>query len=324
MFKRKIDAPLVQTNAQVLPFPQTQGKPWLGVCWKLLACICFALINICVRYLTTTTHMPTLSPPQLVFFQNLFGCLFISPFFLAHKNMTHQLRLGGSKILHTIRVLSAALGVLCLFVAMAHMPIPQAIALGFTGPVFTIVLSAVFLNEQLTAGRLGAIFFSLIGALFILRPDRAFYEAESDFNGYFILPILSAFFIAICKICSRKLLLKKASSVELAFHLMFWMTPVSFVLSWSTWQPIILDHFIYLVCLGGIATLAYYSGVKAFAYSEVTFLMPIGISKLIFSFILSFLIFQELPHQGNIWIGILAIAGSLILLQFWDHQRKTS
>src|SRR6516164_4875252 len=52
-------------------------------------------------------------------------------------------------------------------------PLAMAFALEFTTPAWTLLLAAPVLGERLTASRIGAVVFGLLGVLVILRPGLA-------------------------------------------------------------------------------------------------------------------------------------------------------
>src|SRR5215831_15266300 len=55
-------------------------------------------------------------------------------------------------------------------------PLAMVFALEFTTPLWTLLLAAPFLGERLTASRIGAVVFGLLGVLVILRPGLATFQ----------------------------------------------------------------------------------------------------------------------------------------------------
>ena len=55
-------------------------------------------------------------------------------------------------------------------------PLAMVFALEFTTPAWTLLLAAPVLGERLTASRIGAVVFGLLGVLVILRPGLATFQ----------------------------------------------------------------------------------------------------------------------------------------------------
>ena len=84
---------------------------------------------------------------------------------------------GGLRLVRTRRpVLHAVRGALMVatnmlfFLAIAAMPLGEAVALFFVGPLFITVMSVVFLSERVGARRWGAVLVGLCGVTVMMRP----------------------------------------------------------------------------------------------------------------------------------------------------------
>lgn len=73
--------------------------------------------------------------------------------------------------LHIGRALSVSLATLCFFLAIYVMPLAEATAIQFTAPIFTALLSAIFLKERAPRAVWVAIIFAFAGVLLVLRPQ---------------------------------------------------------------------------------------------------------------------------------------------------------
>src|SRR5688572_766617 len=87
--------------------PFRLSKAWEGAVWKIVSCACFAGINGIVRYWSTgvTDHTLEILPVNvMMFFQNVFGTLFLLPCILklGFKHLTTPY-----PVLHFFRVITA-------------------------------------------------------------------------------------------------------------------------------------------------------------------------------------------------------------------------
>ncbi|HBN21696.1 MAG TPA: hypothetical protein DD412_00460, partial [Holosporales bacterium] len=119
-----------------------------GVIWKLLACAGFAGVNAFVRYLTGGAGgiENPLTPGVVALFQNIFGCLIMLPFVLKDGIRSFSTKYPFT---HLIRVIAAVFGIVSLYTAFSKMPMAQAVALQFTGPIFSIIGAKLYLSEKI-------------------------------------------------------------------------------------------------------------------------------------------------------------------------------
>ena len=128
----------------------------------VLGTFMFAGMHTAIRH--ATQHLPAV---EVAFFRNVFGLVVIAAAArpLRARPVPHQ-RLG----LHVLRAVLNVFSMLAFFVGLSMTPLARATALSFTAPLFTALLSALFLGEVFRWRRWTAIFAGFFGALVILRP----------------------------------------------------------------------------------------------------------------------------------------------------------
>lgn len=291
-------------------------KLLIGIGWKLLSCACFAGINIIVRYLSGSKIQIEQKLPSLVimFFQNTIGGILLLPFVLKKHYSIHKLIPSKNLSLQIIRVFIAMLGVFLWYISLAKMPITEAVAISFISPILVLVGAILILKEQLNIKKFIAILLSFTGGFLISRPDLAM---ANKFHGWTaIYPIGAALIFAIDKLITRKILILQECPKLTTIYVLLFTAPICWILallnnSWVTPIPI---NFIALLLLGILSALANLAFNKSLAIAEISTIMPYGISKIIFSSILSYIIFQEIPQNLSLWLGIIVITLSTILI----------
>ena len=104
-----------------------------------LSCIVFSITMAITRHLSQT-----IPPLELVFFRNFFGLLALAPLFV--RTGIAPLRTKRFR-LHALRGLSTLVAMVAWFSAIAVVPLADAVALGFTAPLFVTVGAVFFLAE---------------------------------------------------------------------------------------------------------------------------------------------------------------------------------
>jgi drug/metabolite transporter (DMT)-like permease len=290
-------------------------KAWEGVFWKLLSCACFASINGVVRYLSgggSLAHEVSLPTNVILFLQNIIGTLLLLPFV---KASFRQIKVTQYPKIHLLRVISAVVGVSLWYLTLKKMPLAQGVALSFTGPVFTVMGARLLLGETVGTQRMFAILLSLVGAFIITRPDLAFRGDPAAGGWVIVLPLGSAIALVWNKLLTRKLAHKGESPELLAVYLLLGMAPISLIPALYEWMTPSLSHWPWLLLLGLLAATAHVSFGKAYALAEVTFLTTFGFSKFLFSTIIGYFFFLEIPSRP-LWIGMVIIGVSVLLLSY--------
>lgn len=120
--------------------------------------------------------------------------------------------------LHLFRGLLIFVANMCYFLALAAVPIAEALAIFYVAPLFITLLSIPFLGERVGIYRWMAVISGLLGAVIILRPGGSFEPAA-------MLPLVSAISYASAQIFARRLGVRDKASV-MAFYLQ-----IAFILS---------------------------------------------------------------------------------------------
>lgn len=293
----------------------------LGAFWKIASCFCFAAINGIVRYINGGAGDESISPLPvyvIIFFQNLIGTLFMLPFIM---NSGLKSLKTNRPFLHITRVIVSVGGVGLWYWGLYYLPMAQAVALSFTGPIFTVIGAHLFLKEEITFNRIVAIIVCFAGAFLIVRPDETLFAPNIDSYSWTIfLPLGAAVAFAVSKLLSRVLASHGESADSMTFYLLVLMAPISFVPAMPEWITPTLAHWPWLMAMGVLAAGAHYTLTKSLALAEVSFIMPFGYSKIIISAAIGYVAFAEVPSSITIWMGSLIIFLSAGILSLPDKK----
>src|SRR5262249_56448650 len=119
---------------------------------------------------------------------------------------------------------------LALFVGLSMTPLARATALSFTAPLFTALLSALFLGEVFRWRRWTAIFAGFFGALVILRPGLRTFDVGS------LLVLVSSLLWSMALI-DIKVLGRTDSSMTITAYVTVLMIPMTLIPAMLVPQP---------------------------------------------------------------------------------------
>jgi drug/metabolite transporter (DMT)-like permease len=199
------------------------------------------------------------------------------------------------------------------FLAFIMLPLAEATTIGFSVPIFSVVLAALVLDEPTGRWRWGAVATGFAGVLLIVRP------------GHGDVPLLGASvaLLAALLTASVTIVIRRLGATERAATTVFWFAASSLV-------PLGLAMLVFgqshepktWGLLGGIALaggLAQLTLTGALRLAPVALVMPMDYTSLLWALLLGYSIFGELP-TGGIWIGAPIIIASGLVIVWREHR----
>lgn len=196
--------------------------------------------------------------------------------------------------------------------ALTMLPLATVFSLEFTMPAWTALLAIWFLQERMTASRMGVVVLGLTGVLVILRPGIA------GFNPAAILVLMAAFGYAITMIATKKL-----TMTEPTFGIVFWMAVIQFPLSLAGSDPTVYLRLHWaqaLPVLGvGIAGLtSHYCLSNAFRSGDATLVVPLDFLRIPLIAVVGWALYGEK-------LDIFVLLGAMIIISgvLWNLRAET-
>lgn len=201
--------------------------------------------------------------------------------------------------LRSVGVLGSAI---FFIMGLALLPMAEATAIAFVSPLFVTALSIPVLGEIVGKRRWAAIGIGLIGVLIVIRPGTQAFVLAS------IFPLLSAASWAIALVITRRIGTSDGPIVSLAYAAVGGLAATTFMLPfvWVTpdWRVIGLG-----LTTGLFATMGHWLVILAFQNARASVLAPLSYSNLLWSGLLGFVVFGNVPDRWTI-VGAAVITAS--------------
>ena len=269
-----------------------------------------ALFNACsavlIRHASESLH-----PFQVAFLANLFALVILFPF-LARRRFA-LLRSGN----HRLQLLRGAItfgAMLAWYMGLTLMPLAQATALNFSGPLFAAVLAVVVLGERIRAPRIAALVIGYLGTLVVLRPG--FVEV-----GLGPLLILTASAVYGVIIVMLRVLARTDSSLTSTVYTYLIVTPFTFLVALSVWQEPSGAELFWIACLALVTMLHFWTLAQAFAEAEPTAAVPFDFTRLLWAAGFAYLLWGEVPDLCT-WVGGLTIFGAAFFIMLRERRAR--
>ncbi|MDB5505508.1 MAG: EamA family transporter [Devosia sp.] len=291
-----------------------RSNPMLGIGFKIASVLAFLIMSSLIK------AVPGIPPGQLVFFRSAFAILPIVVF-LAYSG---ELRSGfrtTRPLGHLWRGLIGVCGMSSAFFALTRLPLPEAISIGYGTPLLVVVFGAVFLKENVRLYRWLAVAIGLLGIGIIMWPRLSVFGvggASSELTIGAIAALLSCVFGAFAMIQIRNLVrTERSATIVIYFSIACTiMALFSIPFGWVTPTPF---QFAMLAGAGIIGGLGQISLTESYRHAEVSMVAPFDYSSLIFSIIIGYLFFADVPTPQML-IGAVIVVGAGLFIIFREHQ----
>lgn len=246
----------------------------------------------------------TLPFEMLVFARNLAGFMVVS-LLVWRVRMPLRPRPGTLR-LHLVRGVLGLSAMYCLFLALAHLPLANAVLLKMTAPLFIPLVAMVWLGESPGRRTALALMVGFLGVAVILRPS-------GEWDAMAVVGLLGAALIGVAKVSVRRLA-QEEPVMRIVFYFALLATLLSALpLPWR-WQMPQGHEWGLLLALGVFGTGAQLLLTRALQLSHASVIAPLSYSSLVFGGLLGYLFWDEIP--GTLfWLGALLvmIAGLLVI-----------
>ena len=190
-------------------------------------------------------------------------------------------------------------------------PLAMTFALEFTTPAWTLLLAAPVLGERLTASRIGAVVFGLLGVLVILRPGLATFQPGS------LLALMAAFGLAVTLIATKKL-----TRTDSTFAILFWMMLIQLPIALIASEPLFVTKLNQtqvpaLIGIGVSGLASHYCLTNAFRAGDAGVVVPLDFMRIPLIAVIGWWLYGE-PLDVFVFLG----AGLIVTGILWNLRSE--
>ncbi len=276
----------------------------LAVRYMIFSAFGFAVMGMCVK-LVGQDGIPIL---EIVAARSLVS-LILSYASIRQKRLAV---FGCRKDLLIARGVVGALTLVCVYYSVTTLPLAEATVLQYLHPTFTAILAVIFLKERLHPSVIVCIILSSIGLIVIAQPAFLFGEAQQTFSYFSMgIALLGAFGSAVAYVLVRKLTETDDPAVIILYFPLIAL-PLSLILLGNdfvipTWEQTVL-----LILVGVFTQMGQLGLTKAMQTETASKATAFSYLQIIFSAVLGWLVFSEIPVFWT-WVGGgLIVIGALI------------
>lgn len=273
--------------------------------FMIISSLSFALMSAAVKQASGIPFM------QKVFFRNIVMVIIVVPALIS------KLKISGPEIFLgkaenrkrlLIRSLFGFTGVVLYFFSVGRLQLGDSSILNKMSAFFVIILSAAFLGEKIHKFQIPALFAAFAGALLIIKPG---------FNLQ-ILPAAAGITAAVFA-AGAYTIISSLKGRENSLTIIFWFSAIStigaFVPMLIVWKTPAPAETAALILTGVFAAGGQYFLTLAYSNGPAGELSIYNYTHVVFSVIVGFLIWHEIPDLFSL-AGAILIIGAALLLYF--------
>lgn len=269
----------------------------VGALWMLAAGFSFTVMMALMKQLTFGLPLAV-----IVFLRMFSALLFILPALLHGGGGTWRLVRTRFLKLQLARALLGSVSLALFTFGLSRVILADAVAIQFTTPLWSVLLSVLVLGEVVRVRRWTATVVGFAGVLLIAKPGAGMDPA-----------ILAVCCSAIC-VSVVMLLLRRLGQTENPLTTIFYVQlvgsalPLPFAL--AAWQWPTATEWWIVAAVGLTAAVGQYCFTRAFERGEVSIVAPMDYVRLPFAALLGFLFFAELPDTIAVGGMVLIVASA--------------
>lgn len=264
-----------------------------GIIYIITSAFFFALMGVFVKL---SGDLPIM---QKSFFRNAVALIFAAA--IISKQHIWELPKGKNISYLFIRAAAGTVGILCNFYAVSNMNVADASMLNKLSPFFAVIFSVFVLKEKANMKQIIAVTLAFIGALFVMRPSFSF-DALPAFLGF-----IGGLGAGLAYTYVRKLSQNNFKGPLIIFYFSLFsciVTLPSIIFNFSPMTPL---QWVYLILAGLSAGGGQFFITAAYSKAPAKEISVYDYSQIIFTTILSIIVFNELPD-------LLSFAGYFIII----------
>lgn len=211
--------------------------------------------------------------------------------------------------LHLFRSLCGSVCQLLFFMSVRSIPLLDSVLLSNAAPLFIPLIVYVWFRKTVRPLVWVSLAIGLLGIVLIIKPGPETYK-----NPASLIALLAGLFSALALVSTNKLA-ETEPPVRILFYNFGLSTLLLIPLSTPAWKPLSARQGLLLLTIGACYALTQYFIILAYRYAGAAELSPFNYTVVIFSGLLGWLVFGNVPDAASIFGTLLICAGGILSIR---------
>lgn len=287
--------------------PTIQTNVTRGIFLMLSAMTVFTLMS---AFIKEADRIPA---GEAMFFRSVMAMPIILVWLVTHGGIAQGIRTNSVRN-HAVRGIVGSCAMGLGFAGLKYLPLPEVTAIRFVTPIMMVVLAAIILGERFRIVRIAAVLLGFVGVVIIVAPRLSVGLGSNEALGV-LLTLGSA-----CLAAFAQVFVKGMAGKESTTAIVFWFSATSTLLSLTTvpfgWVWPTGYEFALLISAGVVGGLGQILLTSSYRFAEAGVLAPFTYVTMLWSLLIGYVWFQEVPTLGMlVGAGLVIAAGVIIVLR---------
>jgi drug/metabolite transporter (DMT)-like permease len=258
---------------------------------------------------------------EIVFARSFFALIPIVAILLWQRQLAGALR-TGRPWLHVSRAAVGLTAMALNFLALAYLPLPEAMMIGYAAPLIIVALAAIILGETVRVYRWSAVALGFVGIVIILWPRLTVFGGGTAGDAALvgsILVLTSAFCSAFAAIFIRSMT-KTESTGTIVLYFALSSSVLSLVVSLPFgWAIPNLEDGGLLIALGLLGGIGQILMTSAYRSADAATIASFDYVSMLWGVAFGYAFFGEIPTNSVMSGGAIVIAAGIFII-FRERQ----
>lgn len=289
-------------------------RPLLALFVRLLAALALATMGMLVKLAGTRgAHLM-----ELIFWRQLLTVVLLG----AGLALTGRLALLRTQRLpaHARRAVSGLFGMVFTYGAVMLLPLAEATTLGFTAPVFAVLIAMTLFGERIGPYRWGAVAMGFAGVLVVMQPFAGLHEGVT-------LPGIAVGLVAPLMVAVISYQLQDLNKTENPWSIVFWFGALSTPVAALALPFVMAAHdpltWALILGMGLVGAAAQMLLTTSLRFGSAAVILLMDYTALLWSSFYGYAIFDR-AAPASLWLGAPLIIGAGLLIAYRERQLAKS
>lgn len=289
-------------------------RPLLALFVRLLAAFALATMGMLVKLAGERgAHLM-----ELIFWRQALTIVLLG----AGLALTGRLALLKTKRLpaHARRAASGLFGMIFTYGAVLLLPLAEATTLGFTAPVFAVLLAIVLLREKIGPYRWSAVAIGFAGVLVVMQPFGGLHEGVT--LAGIAVGLVAPFMVALISFQLQDL-----NTTENPWSIVFWFAALSTPFAALALPFVSTAHdpvtWALILGMGLVGAAAQMLLTTSLRFGSAAVILLMDYTALLWASFYGYTIFDRAP-PASLWLGAPLIIGAGLLIAWRERQLARS
>jgi drug/metabolite transporter (DMT)-like permease len=283
----------------------TQTNVTRGIFLMLSAITVFTLMS---AFIKAAGRVPA---GEAMFFRSIMAMPIVLIWLVTHGGIAAGIKTTSVRN-HAVRGIVGSCAMGLGFAGLKYLPLPEVTAIRFVSPILMVVLAALILGERFRFVRIAAVMLGFVGVIIIVAPRLSVGLGSTEALGV-LLTLGSA-----CLAAFAQVFVKGMAGKESTTAIVFWFSATSTLLSLVTipfgWVWPNGYELTLLIGAGIVGGLGQVLLTSSYRFAEAGVLAPFTYVSILWSVLIGYVWFSEVPTLGMLVGAALVICAGVIIV----------